>query len=92
MANYEINNETCFETVHASLCRSTTLSLSDYDKEASALLENSRGSFNLEAVEKKRKSIHLEMRSIFSPLDDTLSMSMLQLKERLLLTADSKPH
>ena len=93
MADYEFNNETCFETVHAPLCRSTVLSLSDCDKEASSLLEHSSGRFNLGAMEKKKmKSRHLEMRNIFSPLDDTLSMSMLHLKERLLLTADSKPH
>ena len=93
MVDCEISNETCFETVHASLCKSTALSLSDCEKEASTLLEHSRGSFNLEAVEKKKmKSRNLEMRSIFSPLDDTLSMSILQLKERLLLTTDSKPH
>ena len=89
----EINNVTCFEIVHASPCRSIALSLSDCDKEASALLGHSRGSFNLEAVEKKEMKIRdLEMRSIFSPLDDTLSMSMLQLKKRLLPAADPKPH
>ena len=93
MADCEIRNVTLFETVHASLCRSAALSVSDCDKEASTLLEPSRGSFNLEAVEKKKmKSRHLEMRRIFSPLDDTPSMSMLQLKERLLLIVDSKPH
>ena len=83
MVDCEISNETCFETVHASLCRSTELSLSDCDKEASALLENSRGSFNLEAMEeKKMKSRQLEMRRIFSPLDATLSMSMQQLDRK----------
>ena len=33
------------------------------------------------------KGRHLEMRNFFSSLDDTLSMSMPQLKERLLLVA-----
>ena len=37
------------------------------------------------------KGRHLEMRKFFSSLDDTLSMSMPQLKERLLLAADQRP-
>ena len=82
---------TCFETVHASICISTALSLSDCDKEASALSENSRGSFNLEAVEKKKmKSRHLEMRNILSFLDDNFSMSISLLKEKLLLAVNPK--
>ena len=35
--------------------------------------------------EEMSKGRHLEMRNSFSSLDDTLSMSMPQLKERLLL-------
>ena len=38
-----------------------------------------------------RRSRHLEIRNSFSSLDDTLSMSMPQLKERLLLAADPRP-
>ena len=37
------------------------------------------------------KGRHLEMRKFFSSPDDTLSMSMPQLKERLLLVADPRP-
>ena len=37
------------------------------------------------------RSRHLEIRSSFSSLDDTLSMSMPQLKERILLAADPRP-
>ena len=40
MADCEISNDTFFETVHASFCRSTTLSLSGCDKEASSFLEH----------------------------------------------------
>ena len=38
-----------------------------------------------------RRGRHLEIRNSFSSLDDTLSMSMPQLKERLLLAADPRP-
>ena len=41
--------------------------------------------------EAMRRSRPLEKRNSFSSLDDTLSMSMSQLKERLLLAADPRP-
>ena len=41
--------------------------------------------------EAARRSRHLEIRNSFSSLDDTLSMSMPQLRERLLLVVDPRP-
>ena len=38
-----------------------------------------------------RRSRHMEVRNSFSPLNDTLSMSMPQIKERLLLAANPRP-
>ena len=38
------------------------------------------------------KGIDPKVRNIFSSLDDTLSMSMPHLKERLLLAVDPRPH
>ena len=42
--------------------------------------------------EKKIDGRHLEMRNIFSFLDDTFLMSILQLKEKLLHAANPKPY
>ena len=54
--------------------------------------EHSESSFIQEAMkESVRRGRHLEIRNSFTSLDDTLSMSMPQLKERLLLSADPRP-
>ena len=50
-------------------------------------------SFIQEAMEEEmKKGRHLEMRRIFSSPDETFSMSMPQLKEKLLLAANPRPH
>ena len=54
--------------------------------------EHSYASFIQEAMEEEMsKGRHLGMRNSFSSLDDTLSMSMPQLKERHLLVGDPRP-
>ena len=94
MTGYEISIVPCFETIYVLPCRSTTLSLSSSDNEEAPLfLEHSEGSFTHEAMEDKMMNgRHLDMRNIFSFLDDTFSMSISQLKERLLPAADPQPH
>ena len=73
---------------------STVLSLGRYEsKEAPSFLEHSEGSFTHDKMEvKMMNGRHLEMRNIFSFLDDTFSKSISQLKERLLPAADLEPH
>ena len=94
IACYEINIVPCFEIEHVLPCRSTVLSLSSFEyEEVPSFFENSEGSFTHEAMEDKMiNGRHLDMRNLFSFLDDTFSMSISQLKERLLPTADPKPH
>ena len=54
-------------------------------------MEHSRGSFTHEAMEAKMTNgRHLEMRNLFSFLDDPFSMSLSLLKEKLLLAANPK--
>ena len=69
------------------------MSLSSSDNErAPSFLEHSKGRFTYEAMEVKMiDSRHLEMRNIFSFLDDTFSMSISQLKEKLLPAGDLEP-
>ena len=56
-------------------------------------MEHYEGSFNNEALDVKMiDGRHLEMRNIFSFLDDTFSISISQLKEKLIPTADPEPH
>ena len=88
----EISVVTFFETVHVSPCRSTVLLLSSCDKErASSFLEHSGGSFIHEAMEENMTNgRHLEMRNIFSLLDDPFSMIISLLKGKLLLAANPK--
>ena len=94
MTSYEIIILPFFETFYVLPCRSTTLSLSSSDnEEAPLLLEHSEGSYSHgEMEDKMMNGRHLEMRNIFSFLDDTFSMSISQLKERLLLAAEPEPH
>ena len=84
MGGYEINIVPCFETTYAPPCRFTTLSLSNNDNEGAPLfLEHSEGSFTHEAMEVKMiNGRHLEMRNLFSFLDDTFSMSISHIRER----------
>ena len=84
----------CFETSHVLPCRSTLLSLSNSDKEGAPLfLEHSEGSFTHESMEVKiTNCIHLEMRNLFSFLDDTFSMSISFLKEKIIPAANPEPH
>ena len=91
---YEINIVPCFETVYVLPCISTTLSLRSSDNdEAPLFLEHFEGSFTHEEMEDNMMNgRHLDMRNIFSFLDDTFSMSTSQLKERVLPTADPGPH
>ena len=92
MADYEINIMPYFETSYVLPCRSTALSLSSCeDEEAPSFLKHYEGSFNHEAMEiKMTRSRHLEMRKFFSSLDDTFSMSISLLKEKLLLAANPR--
>ena len=94
MIGYEISIVPFFETTYVLLCRSIALSLSSSDNEEAPLfLEHSELSFTHEAMGvKMMNGRHLEMRNIFSFLDDTFSMSISQLKERLLPAADLEPH
>ena len=94
VTGYEISIVPCFETAYVLPCGSTALSLSSSDNEEAPLfLEHSEGSFPLEAMEDKMMDgRHLEVRNLFSFLDDTFSMSISQLKERLLPTAEPEPH
>ena len=56
-------------------------------------MEHYEGSFTHEAMEDKMMNgIHIDMRNLFSFLDGTFSMSISQLKEKLLPAADPKPH
>ena len=56
-------------------------------------MENYEGSFTHEAMEvNMMNGRHIEMINLFSFLDDTFSMSISQLKEKLLPAADPKPH
>ena len=91
LTGYEINIVPCFETLYVSPCRSIALSLSSSDnEEAPLLLEHSEVSFSHEAMEVKMiDGRHLEMRNIFSFLDETFSMSISRLKEKLLPVADT---
>ena len=83
-----------FETAHVLPCKSTALSLSSCEnKEAPSSLDHSEGSFTHEAMEVKMiNGRHPEMRNIFSFLNDPFSMSITQLKEKLLSAADPKLH
>ena len=94
MVGYEFNIVPFFEAKHVSPYRSTTLYISsNEEKRTHSLWEHSNGSFIHEAMEEKMiDGRHLEMRNIFSFLDDTFSMSISQLKEKLLPAADPKPH
>ena len=94
MSGFGISIVPCFEIAHVLPCRSTTLSLSSCVKEGAPLfLEHSKGSFTHEAMEDKMMNgRHLDMRNLFSFLDDTFSMSISKLKERLLPTVDPEPH
>ena len=56
-------------------------------------MEHFEGSFSHEAMEVKMvDGRHLEMRNLFSFLDDTFSMSITLLKEKLLPAAHPKLH
>ena len=56
-------------------------------------MEHSEGSFIHEAMEVKMiNGRNLEMRNLFSFLDDPFSMSISQLKEKLLFAVDPKLH
>ena len=92
MTDYEISIVPYFETTYALPYRSTVLSLSSCDKErASSFLDHSGGSFTHEAMEEKMiNGRHLEMRNLFSLLDDPFSMSLSPLKEKLLLALNPK--
>ena len=94
ITGYEISIVPCFETAHVLPCRSTTLSLSSSDNEGAPLfLGHSKGSLTHEAMKLKMiNGRHLEMRNIFSFLDDTFSMSISQLKEGLLPTVYLESH
>ena len=94
MIGYEISIVPFFETVYVLPCRSTTLSLSSSDNEEAPLfLDHSEGSFTHKEMEVKMlNGINIAMRNILSFLDDTLSMSISYLKERLLPTVDPGPH
>ena len=60
---------------------------------APLFLEHSEGSFTHEAMEVKMiNGRHPEMRNIFSFLYDTFSMSISQLKERILPAIDPEPY
>ena len=85
ITGYEINIVPCFETVDVLPCRSTTLSLSCSDNdEAPLFLEHSESRFTHEAMEVKMvDGRHLEIRNLFSFLDDTFSMRISQLKKKL---------
>ena len=90
----EISIVPCFETTYVLPCRSTTLSLSSSDNEEAPLfLENSKGCFTHEAMEvKMMNGRHLEMKNLLSFFDDTFSMIISPLKERLLPATDPEPH
>ena len=94
ITGYEISIAPCFEITHVLPCRSTAFSLSSSDNEATPLfLEHSEGSFTHEEMEVKMiYGRHLEMRNIFSFLDDPFSISISQFKEKLLPTTDPKIH
>ena len=94
MTGYEISIVPFFETVYVLPCRSTGMSLRSTDNdEAPLFLEHSEGSFTHEAMEDNMMNgIHLDMRNLFSFIDDTFSMRTLLLKERLLPTTDPEPH
>ena len=64
---------------------------SDEEKRNHSSWEHSKGNFIQEAMKEVVRSRHLEIRNSFSSLYDTLSMSMPQLKERLLLATDLRP-
>ena len=94
MAGCEISIVPFFETTYVLPCKSRALSLSSSDNEEAPLfLEHYEGSFTHEAMEDKMvNGRHLEMRNVFSFLDDNFSMSISRLKERLLPEADLEPH
>ena len=71
---------------------SVSPSSSDND-EAPLFLEHFASSFTHEVMEEKMMNgRHLDMRNIFSFLDDTFSMNISQLKKGLLPASDPKPH
>ena len=78
MTSYEISIVSCFETTYVLPCRSIVLSLSSSDNEEAPLfLEHSKGSFTHEEMEDKMiNGRHLDMRNLFSFLDDTFSVSI----------------
>ena len=94
MVSYEFSIVPYHETTYVSPCRSIALSLSSSDNgRAPSFLENYEGSFAHEEMEVEMVDCrHLEMKNLLSFLDDPFSMSISQLKERLLPTADPKIH
>ena len=64
-----------------------------YCLEPNASASHSKGSFTHEVMEvKMMNGRHLDMRNIFSFLDDTFSMNISQLKERLIPVENLEPH
>ena len=70
------------------------MSLSSSDNEGAPLfLEHYEGSFTHEAMKINMiNGRHIEMRNLFSFLDDTFLMSISHLKEKLLPIANPEPH
>lgn len=94
VVGYEFSIVPFFKTIHVSPCRPTTLSMSNSEeKRTHSLWEHSNGSFIHEAMEENMiDGRHIEMRNIFSFLGDTFSMSISQLKEKILPATDPEPH
>ena len=70
----------------------STVLRNDGERRNHSSCEHSKGSFIQEAMkEAVRRSRHLEIRNSFSSLDETLSMRMPQIKERLVLVSDPRP-
>ena len=94
MGGYDFSIVSCLEKTKTPLWRLTTLSMSNSEKKRThSLWEQSNGSFIHEAMEENMiDGRHLEIGNLFPFQDDSFSMSISQLKEKLIPAADPKPY